>query len=176
MQIAVHPPRVARVNCRAIAFVSIILFLGGWPVYTYFSETFTHGIHDRGGYKEVDLRAIGFFQFDSKTATLRDVPAAFRALDGQKVLLTGLVKPFQQSGPDITDFELLYSESCQCGFSGLPQVQEKVFATAAPGAKLRFDKYGYYEVMGRLQVTMKKDHGEVIEVYHLYAESMKPVQ
>ena len=176
MQPAVNSPMLARLNLRAIAFVAVILFLIGWPVYTYFEEALTHGIHDRGGYKEVDLKAIGFFQFDSKTLMLRDVPAAFRALDGQKVLLTGLVKPLLQSGPNITEFALLYSESCQCGFSGPPQVQEKVYATAAPGAKLNYDRDGYYEVMGRLHVTLKKSGEDIIEVYHLDAESIKPVQ
>ena len=176
METTIKPPLTQRINFRALAFVSIIVFLVGWPIYTFVSETVTHGIHYHGDYKEVDLKAMGFFQFNPKTAQLQDVPAVFRALDGQKVLLTGLVKPLLQSGPDITEFAVLYSESCQCGFSGPPQVQEKVFATAAPGARLHYDREGYYEVLGRLHVALKHEGDEVTEVYHLDAESIKPLQ
>ena len=35
----------------------LMLFLIGWPAYTYLDEVITGGIHDRGGFKEVDLKA-----------------------------------------------------------------------------------------------------------------------
>jgi hypothetical protein len=169
---------VKRINLRLILFTGTLLLLIGWPIYTFLAETLTHGIHDRGSYKEVDLKAMGFFQFNPRRATLNDVPAVYRGLDGKKVLLTGLVKPLDQAGANISGFTLLYSETCQCGFGGAPQVQEKVFATAVPGTKLRYEGSGYHEVFGTLHVTMKKDQetGEVVEVYHLDVESIKPIQ
>src|SRR5438067_13238224 len=85
------PPLSERINFRAIIFAGVVLLLIGWPVYTYISETITHGIHDRGGYKEVDLKQMGFFEMDPSNASLKDVPPQFRALDGQKVLLKGEV-------------------------------------------------------------------------------------
>ena len=75
---------------------------------TYVSETISHGIHDRGGYKEVDLKALGFFEMDPSNATLKDVPPQYRALDGQKVLLKGeIFAPHDVS--NIKQFELVYS-------------------------------------------------------------------
>src|SRR5882762_8316479 len=96
-----------RINFRVIIFAGVLLFLLGWPVYAFLSETLTRGIHDRGSYKEVDLKAMGFFRIDPHNATLTDVPAAYRALDGQRVLLRGLVDPQRQAGPQITEFTLL---------------------------------------------------------------------
>src|SRR5438552_3722537 len=87
----VKAPLSERVNLRIVFFAALILFLLGWPVYTFVSETLTHGIHDRGSYKEVDLKALGFFEMDPSSATAKDVPKQYRDLDGQKVLLRGEV-------------------------------------------------------------------------------------
>src|SRR5438270_7868178 len=84
---AAKVPWSERVNWRMLVFAGVVLFLLGWPAYSFLSETLTHGIHDRGGYKEVNLKALGQFDFDPARATLADVPANYRALDGQKVLL-----------------------------------------------------------------------------------------
>jgi hypothetical protein len=170
-------PLSQRINLRPLVFAGVIVFLLAWPVYTFLSETLTAGVHDRGSYKEVDLKAMCCFRMDPITATLKDIPAAYRALDGQKVMLTGLVLPRNQSGSEITGFSLLYSYSCGCGMGGQPQVQEKVFATAPPGRPLHFNGEAYSKVLGTLHVTMKRNDidGQIIEVYHLDAESIKPM-
>jgi hypothetical protein len=177
MDTAQRLPLTHRLNLRALIFVAVLLFLLGWPVYTFLSETLTNGIHNRGAYKEVDLKAMCCFRIDSHAATLKDIPAAYRALDGQKVMLTGLVDPQSQAGPDVTEFTLLYSKTCGCGFGGLPQVQEKVFATAAPGRVLQYSGDRYYKAIGTLHVTMKRNEsdGEIIEVYHLDADTIEPL-
>ncbi len=167
-----------RLNPRILIFVAVLLFLLGWPVYTFLSETLTAGIHDRGDYKEVDLKAMCCFRMDPINATLKDIPARYRALDGQKVMLTGLVVPPQdESGSEITTFSLLYSYTCGCQLGGPPQVQEKVFATAPSGRPLHFNGEAYSKVIGTLHVTMKRSeiNGEITEVYHLDAESIKPM-
>lgn len=172
---AIRAPFTERVNFRAIIFAGVVLLLLGWPVYTFVSETLTHGIHDRGNYKEVDLKALGFFEMDPTEGSLKDVPPEYRNLDGQKVLLRGeLYAP--QEVRDITQFQLVYSIQ-KCCFNGPPRVQERVFTTVNKGKSFKWSGDGYHEVMGTLHVTMKKDDktGLITEVYRLDADSVKPV-
>jgi len=168
---ATKAPLSERINLRAIVFAVVVLFLLGWPVYTFLSEYLTHGIHDRGGYKEVDLKALGFFEMNATNATLKDVPAQYRALDGQKVLLRGEVFAPEQVA-DVTEFQLVYSIA-KCCFNGPPKVQERVFTTVGQG-KFKYVGDGYYDAVGTLRVTMKKNpmNGEITEVYRLEADSV----
>ena len=169
-------PLSERINLRALVFAGVVLLLVGWPIYTYVSEVVSHGIHDRGGYKEVDLKAIGNFEMDPSNGSLRDVPPEYRALDGQKVLLKGEVfAPHEVS--NIRQFELVYSIA-KCCFGGPPKVQERVFAYVPNGKEFKYAGEGYHEVLGTLHVTMKKDDqtGQVTEVYRLDADSVKPAK
>src|SRR5437016_5288011 len=156
-------PLSHRINLRALTFVAVLLFLLGWPVYTFLSETLTGGIHDRGDYKDVDLKAMGSFRIDPYAGALKDIPSRYRALDGQKVRLSGLVLPRDQAGDRITGFTLQYSTMSCCVGNSLPLVQEKVYATATPAANLRMTNASYYYVFGTLHVTLKRtaETGEI---------------
>jgi hypothetical protein len=172
---SIKAPLTERINLRMILFAAIVLFLVGWPIYTFLSETLTHGIHNRGSYKEVDLKAMGFFEFDPTNASLKDVPPQYRALDGQKVQLSGEVFSPNVARGELSEFTLVYSIQ-KCCYGGPPKVQERVFATVAPGKSVEFTDATYHDVVGTLHVTMKRDEqkGEVVEVYHLDVDSMKP--
>jgi hypothetical protein len=177
MDAALMLPLSQRINLRVLTFVAVLLFLLGWPVYTFLSETLTGGIHDRGGYKDVELKALGFFNFDPYEGALRDVPARYRALDGQKVRLTGLVVPRDEANEEITEFTLQYSTVSCCVGNSLPLVQEKVYARAVLGRSLHMTRASYYHVFGTLHVTIKRapGNGLVEQVYQLDAESMTPL-
>jgi hypothetical protein len=167
-------PLSERVNLRMIGFAAVILFLLGWPLYTFVSEYVTGGIHDRGSYKEVDLKALGFFEIDPATATTNDIPPRYRALDGQKVKLSGEVFSPYEAGGRIGGFTLVYSIA-KCCFGGPPKVQERVFATVKNGKTVKFAGDGYHDVIGTLHVTMKRDEkGGLTEVYHLDVDQMEP--
>jgi hypothetical protein len=171
--------RAARlVNLRIPLFASIALLVVGWPVYSYVSEAWTGGIHDRGAYKEVDLKAMGYFRLDPYSPSIRDVPARYRRLDGQKVLLTGLIQPHAQAGENISEFTLVYSEVSCCVGSGPPLVQEQVHSTARAGARLRYRKPGYYHVLGTLHVAVRTDesNGVATEVYAMDVDSIEPIK
>jgi hypothetical protein len=176
---SVKPPLSQRFNLRILIFAGVVLFLLGWPVYTFLSETLTHGVHDRGSYKEVDLKALGNFDFDKESGKVTDVPAAYRALDGQKVLLTGEIYAPHEAGPNVSEFELVYSIQ-KCCFNGPPRVQERVFSTVKKGKKVDYRGEGYHKVLGTLHVTMKQDKlpsgeaGPIVEVYHLDVDSIEP--
>jgi hypothetical protein len=170
---------VGRVNFRILLFATAILLMLGWPVWSYVSESWTGGVHDRGAYKEVNLKALGFFQLDPTRPSINDVPMRYRRLDGQKVLLRGLVQPHLQAGRRISEFTLVYSPVSCCVGAGQPLVQERVFATAATGQKwLPYPGDGYYDVLGTLHVNMKFNEidGSVMEVYQLDCERMTPVE
>ena len=180
METAAKLPLSQRINFRIIIFAGIVLFLLGWPVYTFLSETLTHGIHNRGAYKEVDLKAMGNFDFDRDTGKLTDVPPQYRALDGQKVLLNGEIYAPREAGPKVEEFELVYSIQ-KCCFNGPPRVQERVFSTVNKDNKnVSIRGEGYHKVLGTLHVTMKHDKlpngelGAVSEVYHLDVDSIEP--
>jgi hypothetical protein len=161
MDTAVKLPLSERINFRVI------------------SESLTHGIHDRGAYKEVDLKAMGNFVFDENTGSVNDVPPEYRKLNGQKVLLQGEIYDLQEAGPGIHDFQVVYSIA-KCCFNGPPKVQERVFATAKKNAKVKYEYGVYHKVLGTLHVTTKRstlptgEQGPVIEVYHLDVDSVEP--
>jgi hypothetical protein len=172
-----HVPLAERVNVRMLIFAGIVLFLLGWPIYTFLSETLTGGIHDRGSYKEVNLKALGQFDFEPTGGTVADVPSQYRGLDGQKVLLEGEIYDPQEAGKDITEFQLVYSIQ-KCCFGGPPRVQERVFCTV-PSGKLQYQYGVYHKVFGTLHVTLKREklkdgRTEVVEVYHLDAIHAEP--
>jgi hypothetical protein len=167
-------PLSQRINIRMLVFAGIVLFLLGWPVYTFLSESLTGGIHNRGAYSEVDLKAMGQFDFDPNGGQISDVPPKYRALDGKKILLEGEIYDPTSATNQTTNFQLVYSIQ-KCCFNGPPRVQERVFCTV-PRGSLKYQDGVYHKVFGTLHVTCKKNpaSGEVVEVYHLDAEHVEP--
>ena len=170
----VHIPLSERINVRMIVFAALLLVLIGVPMYWYLDAAISGGVKDAGGgYKEVDLKAMSNFLFDQTNGTIDDVPAQFRALDGQKVILYGEMWQPTSAGNSIGSFELVYSIA-KCCFSGPPQVQHFVKATVINGKEV-----GYYDglvkVTGTLHVDVKKGAGKVERVYELDVESVDPV-
>src|SRR4051812_41154882 len=83
-------PLSERFNLRMIIFIGVIAFLVGYPVYVLIDAQVSGGVKSvAGGYKEVNLKALGNFQFDGQNGTIDDVPPKWRELDGQKVVLVG---------------------------------------------------------------------------------------
>lgn len=161
-------------NPRPLLFTAVAVLLLGWPVYTFLSEYLSGGIHDRGAFKDVNLKALGYFDMNEADATLKDVPPLYRALDGKRVALVGQIWAGREVN-DVTEFELVYSVN-ECCFNGPPKVQERVYTSVAKGKPFRYIGRGDHEVLGTLHVTMKKDPGtgRVTEVYHLDADSVAP--
>ena len=58
-------------------------------------------------YREVDLKALGNFEFDPVSGTVADVPAQFRALDRRRVVIEGFIHP-RDGLEGRTEFELEY--------------------------------------------------------------------
>src|SRR5437870_1578351 len=126
MDTAVKIPLSERFNIRMIVFIGVIGFLIGYPIYVLIDAQISGGIKNvAGGYKQVDLKALGNFVFDGQNGTANDVPARWRELNGQKVVFEGEMYS-ATSASEADRFQLVYSIA-KCCFGGPPKVQERVF-------------------------------------------------
>ena len=90
------------------------------------------------------------------------------------MILVGEMWDPLSAGERITNFDLVYSIA-KCCFSGPPQIQHFVHATATNGAKLGYYQ-GTVEVKGTLHVNVKREAGAVTSVYQMDVESVTPVR
>jgi hypothetical protein len=163
-----HIPWRERINMRVIVFAAVIALMVGYPAYIYFAAMVTGGVYNRGAFKEVDLKAMSNFEFNQTHGQKTDIPARFRELDGQKVLLKGeMWAPSSAADASLGYFRLCYSVA-QCCFSGTPLVQHFVDCNVVPG-KTAYFYSGQVEVGGRLHVKIIKDEatGEITSIYQL---------
>ena len=72
-------------------FIALVSAPFIWCSYVGLKYVLNNGIEDHGSYKKVDLKALGFFNFDQANGSINDVPPQFRKLDGQKVMLEGFM-------------------------------------------------------------------------------------
>jgi hypothetical protein len=175
---APRPSLSERFPLRMLVFVAIVAVLLGYPMYVYLDSVMTGGIRDVGhGFKEVDLKAMSTFPFDQQAGTIEHVPAKWRALDGQKVVLYGeMWQPFEAGGGALAGFDLCYSIA-KCCFSGPPQIQHFVKARVKPGRTLYYHP-NQVKVTGVLHVSVEydKEAGKVASVYQLDVEDVEPVR
>ena len=165
-------PLFQRINFRMIFFGAVVLFLLGSPVYIFLSEKLTGGIRNRGDYLEVDLKAMSSFEMDQVQATMNDIPAKWRALDGKRVALEGeIYQPFEAGG-QVGGFELVYSIA-KCCMSGPPKVQHFVHSKVEKGKKVAVYG-GLVRVMGKLHVKLVREEDRVKSIYQLEVESIEP--
>jgi hypothetical protein len=165
MESAVKVPLSERFNFRMIVFIAVIGFLVGYPVYVLIDAQVSHGIKNvAGGYKQVNLKAMGNFVFDAQNGSVNDVPPQYRGLDGQKVVLVGEMFS-RQSFSEANRFELVYSIQ-KCCFGGPPKVQERVFCIVPNNGTVEI-MGGQTRVTGTLHVKPKKDGDTINELYTL---------
>jgi hypothetical protein len=169
---AVKIPFSERFNLRMILFITVIGFLVGYPIYVLIDAQVSHGIKTvAGGYKEVNLKAMGNFVFDGQNGTVKDVPPQYRELDGQKVVLVGEMYA-GGSYIEANRFQLVYSIA-KCCFGGPPKVQERVFCIVPnDGTVPILDRPA--RVTGTLHVAAKKDGDTVNSLYTLDVHKVEP--
>lgn len=164
-------PARSGLNFRLIAFIAIVSAPFIWVAYGSVRYVLHGGIEDMGAYKKVDLKALGNFNFDSTNGTVNDVPALFRKLDGQKVMLEGFMWS-PNASVRVKDFQFVYNIQ-KCCFNGPPLVQERVFVHCPPGKS--FPYIGdYMQMVGTLHVDVKREDGVITSVYSMDVESGKP--
>jgi len=145
----------------------------GAILYVFFDAVVSGGVHDRGSYLEVDLKAMSNFEMDQYTATDSDIPPEWRRLDGRRVLMIG--EMWDPSGTDgrLAKFQLVYSKQ-KCCFSGPPKAQHFVDCGV-----IKNKRVGYYDtlvkVVGTVHVGVKHDGEKIRSVYQVEVESVEPV-
>jgi hypothetical protein len=174
METTPFKPARSRVNLRLCVFLAIIAAPFIWGTYVGARYFINGGIQDMGDYKKVDLKALGFFNFDQRDGAMTDVPDKFRKLDGQRVMLEGFMYS-PNSASRLHDFQFVYNVT-KCCFNGPPLVQERVFAHCAPGKSLRYVP-DYVRLVGVLHVNVVKDSAGIItSVYTMDVQKAEDVR
>ena len=169
------PSLAERLNLRVILFLLVVLVPVGALGYVYFTNAASDGIRQGAdGAKWVDLQKMSNFVFDQRNGTLADVPAQWRALDGQKVVLDGEIAPGKAAAGETKQFDLVWSVG-NCCMSGSPLVQHFVHSTAAGDKMLRVYRQPV-RVRGTLKVDVQKDDGGAVSgVYWMDVDSVEPL-
>jgi hypothetical protein len=154
-----------RITWRMLAGWAIVLFMVGFPIYTYVASAITGGISRRGDMTVVDLKAMSDFEMDQIRGTNDDVPARYRNLDGKRVMLAGEIWAPQSASGRIGRFHLVYSIN-KCCFSGPPKVQHFVRCKVKDDGTVDYCR-GLVNVTGTLHVAVEAADGRVQSVYRL---------
>jgi hypothetical protein len=131
------------------------------------------GIIWRAGYREVDLKALGNFEFDGMRGEIGDVPERFRGLNGQRVMFRGKMFGPEDCEPKLRRFQLVYDIDSSRRRQA-PKVQERVFAVANKSVPV-FNQDTFVEVVGTLHVRVIRDPqtGQIVSVFDMDVESAK---
>jgi len=160
-------PARSGINLRLVMFIVLVSAPFVWCSYIGLRYVMNNGIEDHGEYKKVDLKALGFFNFDQANGTINDVPPQFRALDGKKVMLEGFMWS-PTSATRLHDFQFVYNVQ-KCCFNGPPLVQERVFVSCPAGKSIPYVD-NYMKMIGTLHVDVKKVDGVITSVYTMDVE------
>lgn len=164
--------RRPRINIRLIVFLAAVAFPFMWILYSVIDANVYGGIHRHGNYSEVDLKALGFYEFDGTHGTIDDVPEKWRALDGQRVQLQGFMWAPDSAGYGVRDFQFVYNIT-KCCFNGPPLVQERVFAHVPDNMPPVPYYYQFATLTGILHVKVENPTGmKVIAVYTIDVEKI----
>jgi hypothetical protein len=131
-------------------------------------------------YRVVDFQWLASYPFDapnekltSDTAIARaeqQIPAAIKALDGQKVVLRGFMVPIKDLQGRATEF-LLVRDQPTCCYSGMTAITEFVSVKVpSPGVKSTMDQPVL--VQGKLHVGAVLEGGFVLGIYQLDGEKL----
>jgi len=175
MDYAVKRPIGQRINFRLLTILVIFSFLVGWPVYMLVRAQITHGIQKNGNRFDVDLKKMGYFDFDENHSSIDNVPPEDRKLDGKEVALEGFIAPTDVSGDTINHFELVYNVA-KCCYGGPPKVQERVFAFIPNGNTIGYTTDAI-RVIGKLHVVLSRDKetGKILKVFTLEVNRVEPL-
>ena len=170
------PPRPAsrslseRVNLRLVVFLVLVSLPFIWCLWLILDQRM---IVDKGGYYEVDLKAMGNFPFDAARDTEAAIPPDVRGLDGKKVRFKGEMYAPNEASSQVRGFELVYS-IVDCCLDGPPKVQERVFARVPEGIRVRNHTGRQVTCVGTLNVDIQKESGEAVTVFTMDVDEVTP--
>jgi hypothetical protein len=137
-------------------------------------------------YRIVDFQWLASYPFDAPNDKLtndaaiaqveKQIPAAIKALDGQKVIVRGFMVPIKDVQGHATEF-LLVRDQPTCCYSGMTTITEFVSVKVpSPGVASIMDQP--VTVQGKLHVGAVLESGYVMGIYQMdgekLADSRKP--
>jgi len=99
------------------------------------------------------------------------IPAAVKALDGQKVAVYGATTPLDYKTGVVSQFILGVSADV-CAFGATPRINEWISVTMNGGRKTMVWAQGNTTVRGTLHVSETVEDGRVIRLYRMDADSL----
>jgi hypothetical protein len=171
------PPWFRRINYRVVLLAAIALLFIGGPFFVWARDALTGGIVRHGNYADVNLKAMSTFDMDQMTGTPDDIPAKFRALEGQRVHMMGeMWDPTDAGDGGISYFQLVYSKT-KCCFNGPPLAQHFVDGNVIPGHTVYYYGNGMVSVWGTLHIHFRRDpDSKVIKsIYEVDVDRVDPV-
>jgi hypothetical protein len=97
------------------------------------------------------------------------IPAAIKALDGHKVVITGYMVPVKMDKGLVTEF-LLMRNTLACCFGGVPNMNEWVIVTMPQGVQSLVDTP--ISLYGQLKVGAMFENGYITGIYRLAADKL----
>ena len=166
---AARPPLSERINVRLVVFLVLVTLPFAWCLWMILDQ---RTIINRGDYYEVDLKAMGNFPLDPVRDTEEVIPPEIRNLNGKKVRFEGEMYAPDEAG-NVTQFQLVYS-IVECCLGGPPKVQERVFAFAPEGKRVRNYSGRQVTCVGTLHVKVEKVGGEAVSIFTMDVDEVEP--
>jgi hypothetical protein len=144
----------------------------------------TESIHTTlvGGqeYRIIDFQLLASYPFDTPNEKLtndtaiaqveKQIPAAIKALDGQKVMVRGFMVPIKDVQGHATEF-LIVRDQPSCCYSGMTTITEFVSVKVPnPGVESIMDQP--ITVQGKLHVRAVLESGYVLGIYRMDGEKL----
>ena len=131
-------------------------------------------------YRNVDFHWLASYPFDAPNEKLtndaaiaqveKQIPAAIKALDGQKVMVRGFMVPIKDVQGHVTEF-LLVRDQPTCCYSGMTAITEFVSVKVMThGVESILDQP--VTVQGKLHVGAVLEGGYVLGVYQMEGEKL----
>jgi len=125
-------------------------------------------------YRTIDLAAMANFNFTPTNPKLEDIPAQYRALDGQRVQVTAEVCPF---GYTLQPLTFTLGRGPFTNHFHPVKAQQLIVARARPGKASSIPGSVEVTVYGALHVSLKQNEdGEPVEVYAIDVDRIDPVE
>ena len=161
-------------NFRILLFLLIVAVPIAGLGFVYARTALSDGTRELAdGSLWVDLQKMVSFEFDQRNGRTEDIPAQWRQLDGQRVVLEGEMVPTRSAAGQVRDFQLVWSVA-QCCYTGQPQIQHFVNATVADDKRVNVYRQPV-RVKGTLTVDARQENGQVVGLWWLDVENVEPI-
>jgi hypothetical protein len=131
-------------------------------------------------YKRVSFAVLANYNYNDKEpwetnphkATPSGIPPEIWQLDGQKLMITGLVMPLVWEKDGTNEFMLTVSIDL-CSYGASPRINELMYVKMTGGRKVLVSQMTVYKVKGTFHLKETVEDGRVTLLYSMDAESVE---